>query len=269
VIYWILGIAAALYLLVAAGLYVFQRQLLYVPDKTRPDFKEVETASAREVTLTTADGLQLLAWYVPPPAGAPVVVYYHGNGGHLGYRHHRLDIFAAAGFGVLFPEYRGYGGNPGRPTEAGLYIDARAALDFLAAHGIAPARVVLYGESLGTGVAVRMASERPVGAVVLEAPYSSIADAAQYHYPFVPARLLLRDRFDSMAYIGAVRAPLFVMLGGRDVIVPTRLGRALYDAAPEPKELWVAPEGGHEDLPEFGALDAARDFIRRRVPNQG
>ena len=265
-LYWLLGIAAGLYLLVCAALYAFQRQLLFVPDKSRPDVSVVTVAGVREIALTTEDGLGLLAWYVPPAAGRPVIVYYHGNASHIGARHGRLEYWVAAGFGVLFPEYRGYGGNPGRPTETGLYADARAALDFIAAQGVAPARIVLYGESLGTGVAVRMASERPVGALVLEAPYSSIADAAQHHYPYVPARLMIRDKFDSMASIGAVRAPLLVMLGARDVVVPARLGRALYDAAPEPKELWVAPEAGHEDLPEFGALDAARDFIRRRVP---
>src|SRR5262249_12993473 len=158
-------------------------------------------AAVREVTLATADGLALLAWYLPPPAGRPVIVYYHGNGGHLGYRHGRMARFHAAGYGALFPEYRGYGRHPGRAGEGGLYADARAALDFLAAQGIAPAHVVLFGESLGCGVAVRMASERAVGAVVLEAPYSSVADVAQSHYPFVPARLLLKDRFDAVSRI--------------------------------------------------------------------
>jgi fermentation-respiration switch protein FrsA (DUF1100 family) len=259
------AIAVGLYLLVAAGLFVFQRKLLYAPDTRRPDMAHLGLASLRTVELETSDGLRLLAWYLPPPAGRPVIAYFHGNGGNLQYRDGRMTKFAAAGLGVLFLEYRGYGGNPGSPTEEGLYRDARAALDFLSAQGVDPARVALYGESLGTGVAVRMASEHPVGAVVLEAPYSSVADVAQQRYWFVPVRLLLKDPFDSMARIGAVRAPILVLLGALDVIVPVKFGRALFDAAPEPKELWLSPDAGHEDLPEFGGLDAAIAFIERAV----
>ena len=268
-LFWPLGALAALYLLVAIALTLLQRQLIYAPNRQRPDPAEVAVSGLHEVTVTTADGLRLLAWYVPPPDGRPVIAYFHGNGGHIGYRHRRLERFVTAGYGALFPEYRGYGGNPGSPTEAGLYIDARAALDFLAAQGIAPSRIVLYGESLGTGVAVQMASERSIGALVLETPYSSVADVAQARYPIFPVRLLLKDPFDSKSRIGLVRAPILVMLAGRDTIVPIRFGQALYDAAPKPKELWTAPEAGHEDMPEFGGLDAALDFIKRRVPIAG
>jgi fermentation-respiration switch protein FrsA (DUF1100 family) len=225
-------------------------------------------AALRAVEITTGDGLRLLAWYLPAPADRPVVAYFHGNGGNLGYREARMMQFAAAGFGALFLEYRGYGGNPGSPTEDGLYIDARATLDFLSAQGVDPARLVLYGESLGTGVAVRMASERSVGALVLEAPFSSIADVAQQRYWFVPVRFLLKDKFDSMTRIGTVRAPILMLLGERDRIVPPQFGRALFAAAPEPKELWLAPDGGHEDLRHFGGLDAAVDFIRRKLPGR-
>ena len=262
----LLGSVVVLYGLTAAGLSVFQRKLIYRPDTRRPDMAQLGIAALRAVEIETSDGLRLLAWYLPPHADRPTVAYFHGNGGNLGYREGRVRELAAAGFGALFLEYRGYGGNPGSPTEPGLYIDGRAALDFLGAHGVDPARLVLYGESLGTGVAVRIASERPVGALVLEAPFSSIADIAQQRYPIFPVRRLLKDSFDSMARIGAVRAPILVLLGGRDRVVPPQFGRALFDAAPEPKELWLAQDGGHEDLRQFGGLDAAIDFIRRRVP---
>ena len=262
----LLAVALALYAALLVGLYVFQRTLLYRPDTGVPDIAAIGVAGLRPITLVTADGLALLAWYRPPETGRPVVAYFHGNGGHLGYRGARLQRFDAANLGVLIVEYRGYGGNPGAPTEAGLYDDARAALDFLAAQGIAPAHIVLYGESLGSGVAIRMASERIVGAVILEAPYTSIAAVAQVHYPFVPAHRLIKDRFDALARIGQVRAPILVLLGGRDVVVPPRFGRTLFDAAREPKELWIAPDGGHEDLRDFGALEKAIDFIRQRVP---
>jgi fermentation-respiration switch protein FrsA (DUF1100 family) len=261
----LLSVGLALYGALLAGLYVFQRKVLYRPDTSAPDIAAVGIATLHPVTLSTADGLALRAWYLPPEPGRPVIAYLHGNGGHIGYRTARLQRFHAADLGVLMVEYRGYGGNPGQPTEPGLYEDARAGLDFLAAQGVAPAHTVLYGESLGSGVAVRLASERPIGAVILETPYTSIAAVAQVHYPYVPARWMIKDRFDALARIDQARAPLLVLLGGRDVVVPPRFGEALFDAAREPKEIWIAPDGGHEDLRDFGALDVAVAFIERRL----
>jgi fermentation-respiration switch protein FrsA (DUF1100 family) len=263
---WTLGTGIAIYILIAAALFVFQRDLLYVPDTSRPDRAQTHVAAVRDIEIATADGLRLLAWYLPPADGRPLIVYFHGNGGHLGYRDGRMTRFNADGFGALFPEYRGYGGNPGHPSEEGLYTDARAALDFVATQGIDPARVVIFGESLGSGVAVRLASERQVGAVVLETAYSSIADVAQDRFPFLPVRWLLRDRFDAISKIAAIRAPILVLLGGEDVIVPPRFGRRLFEAAREPKQLWIAPEGGHGDLPELGSFDVVSAFIRKHLP---
>src|SRR5205823_2338318 len=140
-----------------------------------------------------------------------------------------------------------------------------AALDFLAREGIAAGRIVLYGESLGSAVAVHVAAANPVGALVLENPFTSAAAVAQYHYPYVPASWLIWDRYDSLSRIGRVTAPILVLQGSLDPVVPARFGRALHDAAPEPKQLWVAPAAGHEDLARFGALDAAAAFIERHV----
>lgn len=264
----LLGVLAGIALVYAAllvALYFGQRSLLYLPDTSRPQLGSLTELGFREVTLETGDGLALLSWYRPPDGTAPVVSYFHGNGGHLGYRTDRMIRFAQQGLGVLLLEYRGYGGNPGRPTEAGLYADAEAALDFVARQGIPVNRLVLYGESLGSGVAVHMAAGRQIAALILEAPFTLLADAASYHYPYVPVSLLLRDRFDSLAAIGHVRAPVLVLHGERDRVVPVRLGHALFAAAPEPKEGWFSPEAGHEDIRQFGGLDAAFDFIKRRV----
>ncbi|HEX3535902.1 MAG TPA: alpha/beta hydrolase [Stellaceae bacterium] len=261
------GIAALLlvYLLVVGGLYLGQRSLLYVPDRERPPLGALAELGVREVTLSTADGLSLLAWYRPPPAGAPVLVYFHGNGGHLGYRTNRMTRFAQEGLGVLMLEYRGYGGNPGSPTEAGLYADAAAAFDFLSGQGIAANRLVIYGESLGAAIAVHAAAERKIGALVLEAPFTTLADAAFYHYPFLPVSLLLWDRFDSLSAIARVAAPVLILQGERDRVVPIRFGRALLAAAHEPKEGWFSPDAGHYDLSRFGGLDAMFDFLARRI----
>jgi hypothetical protein len=261
----ILGIAFGSYAAMVGALYLGQRRLLYRPDNRRPALDGLAALEFREAALTTRDGLRLLAWYRPPCSGRPAIVYFHGNGGHIGYRRERLARFAAEGYGVLTPEYRGYGGNPGRPTEAGLCEDGRAALDFLGRGGIAADRLVLYGESLGAGVAVRLAAERRVAGLVLEAPPSCVAEVAQCHYPFVPARWLVRDRFDALSAIGRVAARVLVTHGERDRVVPVRFGRALLEAASPPKEGWFAPEAGHEDLARFGALEAAVAFIERRV----
>jgi uncharacterized protein len=261
VLYFVLGSALVFYGVVVGGLYIFQRNLLYLPNGARPGLGEAASLGVREVKLATADGLSLLSWYLSPRDCRPVIVYFHGNGGHIGYRRDRLLAFAQSGYGVLMVEYRGYGGNPGTPSENGLFTDALAALDFLVRTGIETDRLVLYGESLGSGVAVRLAAQHQVAALILEAPFTSIADVAQFHYPFVPASVLVRDRFDSFSRIGAVRAPILFLHGTRDRVVPLRYGRALFDAAPQPKQFWLAREGGHEDLARFGALDAVRNFI--------
>ena len=258
--------ALCLYLLVVLALHAGQRRLLFMPDPSRPDLGPARSLGARAETLRTTDGLALLAWYLPPPAGRPVILYLHGNGGNLANRIPRLLAFAKAGWGVLMPEYRGYGGNPGEPSAEGFDLDARAAAAFLDTAGIPPARRVLYGESIGTGVAVRLGAEHPIGALILESPYTSITAIARRRFPFVPVGLLLRDPFDALSRIDQVRAPLLVLQGTRDSIVPPDLGRALFDAAPEPKQLWVAPLAGHNDLMQHGAFPVIAGFVGRLNP---
>ncbi|MGH7052781.1 MAG: alpha/beta hydrolase [Stellaceae bacterium] len=257
--------AAAVYAGLVAALYLGQRRLLFRPDKSRPVLGALAALGVREIALLTADGIALSSWYLPPRANRPVILYCHGNGGHIGYRRTRLARFAEAGYGVLLLEYRGYGGNPGSPCEQGLCADAAAALDFLVREGIVPGRVALYGMSLGSGVAVQLAAGREVGALILEAPYTSIAEAAQAHYPFVPCLWLVRDRFASLAVIDRIKAPKLILHGERDRTIPIRLGRALYERAREPKEGWFVPEGGHGDLAAFGALDAVVAFLKRHL----
>ena len=261
----LLGSALAAYGVLVGGLYVFQRHLLYFPDVRRPELGALAALGVREITLKTADGLSLLSWYVPPRDGHPVIAYFHGNGGHMGYRAERLRRFTRTGYGVLMAEYRGYGGNPGTPSEPGLVADGAAALDFLDGEGIASNRLVIYGESLGSGVAVALAAQREVASLILEAPFTSVAEVAQYHYSFIPAFALVRDRFDSLARIGQVKVPILVIHGEQDRVVPVRFGRALFDAAPQPKELWLSREAGHEDLVRYGAFEAVLDFLRRHV----
>ena len=261
----VLALLAVTLYCAAVGILAWQqRRFLYVPDTHRPDLSGCGVARARPITVHTKDGLDLLAWLVPPADDAqPVVLYLHGNGGHIGYRALRFARLAGFGWGVLLLEYRGFGGNPGTPTEAGLYEDARAGYAALRAFGIPARRIVLWGESLGTGVAVHLATEVEVGAVMLESPYTSITAIGQKQFPFVPVALLLRDRFDLIGRIKGVRAPVLVMMGGRDSVVPPAMSRTVFAAANEPKMSWLAADAGHNNLVEAGAFDVVRSFISK------
>ncbi len=256
---------AVLYAVVIAALFLLQRQILFRPAQDRPDFARVELAGLEEVTVPTSDGLRLLAWFLPPQGEGPVMLFLHGNGGHIGHRTERIRRFAAEGWGVLLVGYRGYGGTPGTPSEAGLRLDAAAGLAALRGRGIADGRIVLWGESLGSGLATWLAAHEPVGAVVLETPYTSIAAVAKRRYPFAPVDALLRDRFDSLVHMPAIHSPVLVLVAGRDVVVPPDMGHAIH-AAGHDAELWVAAEGGHTDLVQHGSVEAVAGFLRRRLP---
>ena len=255
-----------LYLAVVAYMYVRQRAFLYFPDTRHPVAAEANVPGLREVQLTSADGLHLLAWYVPPAPGQGVVLYFHGNGGNIADRADRMAMFAHANYGVLMPEYRGYGGNPGSPSEAAFLQDAEAALRFLVGEGLADTSIVVYGESLGTGVAVALASGRNMQALILDAPYTSIIAVAAKLYFYLPVRTLLKDRFDSLARIKDVRAPLLVIQGAHDKVVPPALGQELFARASEPKQLWTDPDGNHSDLLERGAFKVVLDFLAEHNP---
>jgi fermentation-respiration switch protein FrsA (DUF1100 family) len=259
----LLAIVAVGYAGIVGAMYAFQRNLMYFPDVSLADIARSVYPGGVAVNVTTADGLTLAGWYWPPPQPrAPVVVVFHGNAGHHGHRTDKAVAFTQPGFGVFIAGYRGYGGNPGSPTEQGLYSDARAALDWLQAQGVAGGQIVLYGESLGSGVAVQMATERKVAAVVLESPYTSVADVAAERYPFVPVRPLTLDRYDSLSKIERINAPLLIIHGERDTVVPVKYGRRLFDAAREPKKAVFFPNAQHNDIFAAEAVRTVLQFLR-------
>jgi fermentation-respiration switch protein FrsA (DUF1100 family) len=256
----LIAIAAALYVAFVALLYMMERTFLYPASSYRTTAVEAGLPGFQDVAIATADGERLVAWWKPPQPGRAVLLYFHGNGGSLWNRRFRARALAEDGRGLLLVSYRGYSGSSGAPTESGLREDARAAFAWVTER-VEPARVVLYGESLGSGVAVRLASERPVGGVILEAPFTSTADIAKLTYWFAPVDLLMRDQFRSIDLIGEVTAPLLVLHGERDGLIPIRFGERLYETAKGPKRFVRLPGVGHLDVLEQGGLAAVRVFL--------
>lgn len=256
----------AVYLLLGVTLYACQRYLLYHPSQIVPNPADYGLTRVEPVRIATADGLKLFAWWHPPSSSdRPVIVFFHGNAGHNGHRVSKIRPYLDAGYGFLLAGYRYNAGTGGSPSEEGLYEDGRAAFRFLEEVGIASERIVAYGESLGSAVAVTMAIERKVAAVVLESPYTSVVDVAQSHYWFLPTRWLVRDRFDLTGKITRIQAPLLVVHGERDRIIPVQFGRRLFDLAPEPKEAIFVPEGTHNDLSEYGLARHVVGFLARTL----
>ena len=256
---WLLVVVAG-YGVLLVLMYVFQRSLMYFPDTKRTPPALAGLPQAEEVALVSSDGEKLIAWHVPPRAGKKLVIYFQGNAGGLDLRAERFGRLTADGTGVLALCYRGYGGSTGSPSEAGLIRDALAAYDYAAARHSA-AGIVLWGESLGTGVAVALAAERDVGGVILDAPFSSIADVGAAAYPFAPVRWLIKDPFHSDRRIARVHAPLLIRHGEGDAVVPIRFGERLFALANEPKRFERFAGEGHVITDERGGMDSVRAFL--------
>ncbi len=247
------------YLALVGVLYWQQRRFVFPATRINVTAAQAGLDGFTDVTIATPDGERLQAWWKPPLPGRALILYFHGNGGSLWNRRGRAGLVAQDGRGLLMVSYRGYGASTGDPSEAGLRVDADAAYAWLARY--APARIVLYGESLGTGVAVRLATEVPVGGLVLDAPYTSTADVARTLFRYVPVALLMRDQFRSVDRIGRVHVPLLVMHGSRDGVIPIAQGRALYAAANEPKRFLELPDVDHVGVLEHGGLATLGTFL--------
>lgn len=249
-----------LYSCVLAALFTMQRSLLYPASDRRTSAIEAGLNGFEDLLLPTSDGERLVAWWRPPQPGKAIILYFHGNGGGLWNRRLRARALTETGRGLLMISYRGYSGSSGAPTEMGLHTDARTAYDWIA-RSYEPSRLVVYGESLGTGVAVRLASERPVAGVILDAPYTSTADVADLIYWYVPVGWLMLDQFRSLDIIQKVKAPILIMHGTDDPVIPFALGEQLYQAASEPKRLLRLPGGGHSRNLEQGGMEAVDTFV--------
>jgi fermentation-respiration switch protein FrsA (DUF1100 family) len=224
---------------------------------------EEELTGVAERVLKTPDGQRLVAWYGKARPGEPTILYFHGNAGGLADRAPRVQRFMGEGWGVYMLAYRGYAGSSGSPSETANVSDARLAYGELVEEGVDPASIIIYGESLGTGVAVRLATERPAAGLILDAPYTSIVEIAARAYFYLPVRYMLTDRYETRKYIAQVHMPLLILHGERDAVIPVANGRELLQLANEPKRLATFPNAGHSDIYVNGnpALDAVRDWI--------
>ena len=252
--------AVCLYLGTGAIVYFTQRSMMYFPDRAHSTPAQAGLSEAQEVELKAADGEYSLAWHVAPRQDRAVILYFHGNGGALRDRVGRFRKLVRDGIGLVALEYRGYGGNTGTPSEAGLIADAEAAYAYAAARYPAK-QIVLWGESLGTGVAVAVAARKPVGRVILEAPFTSTVAVAAAHYWYLPVGLLMKDQFRSDELIGNVTAPVLILHGARDQVVPFAMGERMFELTKAPKNIVRFLDGDHQDLDAQGALHAVGRFL--------
>ena len=258
---WLLIIAALGYAGGLAAIFFLQRAILFpIPSSERIAPAAAGFPQVEEQILTTADGEKIVVWHMPAKPGRPVILYFHGNGDYLAGFFARFRDIIADGIGIVAPAYRGYSGSTGSPSEQGILQDAEAAWAFATAR-YATDKIVVWGFSLGSGAAVALAAEHPVGRLILEAPYSSLVDVGAASFPIFPVRWLMRDPFRSDLRIARVKARLLVMHGARDATIPIVFSERLFALAGEPKQFVRFPDGDHNDLDYFGAIAAARRFV--------
>lgn len=265
---WLISLIA-IYAAAAAMLYLRQRRFMYFPDRPGASLQPPDIAGAETLMIRTLDGESLEAWFAPGRAGRPVILFFQGNAGHISHRAARFVHLAGQGFGALFVSYRGFGSSSGQPSEAGLIMDALAAYDWLRARGFAADKIAVMGESLGAAVGVQLAARRQVLALALEAPFTSAVHVARRYYWWLPVGLLLKDRFDSLAAIRSVSAPLMVAHGSQDEIIPVAQGKQLFAAAIQPKQLLIIDEGSHNGFSDEEVWDNETAFIMQAAGGGG
>ena len=257
-------IGLLVYGLIVLSVYLGQRGMQYFPEKDLGDPALPDALKAKVLKIKTEDGFENVAWFAPPAEeDGKIIIHFHGNGGNISHRAATASFYQKLGYGVLLCEYRGYGGNPGSPTEQGLYRDARACVNYLLDNGYRLDRLVFYGESIGSGVAVQMAVEFQPRRLVLEAPFTSAAAVAKRTYAFLPVDMMMHDRFDSIDKIEKVKTSLLVIHGTDDQIVPYDLGKKLYEAAKHPKEFITVEKAGHSNLYDFKVGEKVVEWLQR------
>ncbi|MGZ5916950.1 MAG: alpha/beta hydrolase [Methyloceanibacter sp.] len=241
--------------------FLLHRYFVYMPDRRRFTPAEAGLSGVQEITIRTRDGVNLIAWYAQAKRNKPTLLYFTGNGGCAATRAQKIARIQACGYGVFILNYRRYGGSGGWPTERNNIADAVAAYDRLLSLGVAREDIVAYGESLGTSVATRLSLQRPVQALVLEAPFTSVVDVGMLSWGFLPLRYIMVDQYRTIDHIAEVRVPLLVVHGARDRVIPVGQARHLYTKARNPKRLVILPRGDHNDLYDRGAWEKIDAYL--------
>lgn len=250
----------------AATLALMQRSLLYHGEPSSMSPAQAGAAAAQNLYFSN-EGERVQYWWIAPQAGQPILVYFHGNAGSLASRAGSINAFAQQGFGVAIMSYRGFGESTGHPSERAIYADADALMQqVMQHHSSEERRVILFGESLGTGVATEMAMRYRVAALVLQAPFTSVRARAQELYPWAPVRWLLRDRYESLEKITRINAPLLILHGLRDEVIPPAHSQTLMAAASEPKKLILLSDIHHSDFPHDEVADDVHRFYDEHSP---
>ena len=257
----ILLIFITIYFFILIFMYTFQRNLLYHP-KENNYFGDQLTVSVEKVIIRTRDNIELLSWYHSKNIKAyKTILFLHGNAGSLENRIHKINHFQDMNVNFLLVSWRGFNGNKGTPTEKGLYEDARSAVRWLESKGVSEKKIIIYGESLGTGVATEIAQNENFAGIILESPFTSMVDAGKNKYPYLPIKLLLKDKYESKKKIKNIKIPILIMHGKVDNIVPFYMGKKLYDLANQPKYYYFSEYDDH--MMEFNEklLNSLKQFI--------
>ena len=235
----------AIYFLVLVFLYFYQRNLLYHPNENNYSEDKI-SVDIEKVKIETLDNIELLGWYHEKNLkDYKTLVYFHGNAGSLENRIHKLNHFQDMNINFLIIAWRGFNGNKGKPSERGLYVDGKSAIDWLKKKGVDEKNLILYGESLGTGVATHLAQNKNYAGVILETPFTSMVDAAKNFYPYIPINLLLKDKFENFKKVKNINTPILVMHGEVDQIVPFSMGKKIYEIANNPKYSYFTKYDDH------------------------
>ena len=257
----ILLIFLIIYIFILFSMYVFQRNLLYHPNENNY-FGDELTVSVENIKLKTKDNIELSSWYHNKNAKKyKTILFLHGNAGSLENRIHKINHLKDINVNFLIISWRGFSGNRGNPTEKGLYEDARSAVRWLKSKGISENNIIIYGESLGTGVAVEIGQNNNFGGIILESPFTSMVDAGKNHYPYLPIKFLLKDKYDSENKIKNIKSPILVMHGKVDDIVPFSMGQKMYELANQPKYSYFSDYDDHMMEYNKKLLKALKDFI--------
>ena len=234
-----------LYLFVLVFLYFYQRNLLYHPNENNYSGDKI-LVDIKKVKIVTSDNIELLGWFHEKNLNDyKTLIYFHGNAGSLENRIHKLNHFKDMNINFLIIAWRGFSGNNGKPTEQGLYEDGKSAINWLAKLGVDEKNLILYGESLGTGIATQLAQNKNYSGVILETPFTSMVDAAKMHYPYIPVNFLLKDKYENYKKIKNINSPILVMHGEVDQIVPFAMGKKIYEIANEPKYSYFTKYDNH------------------------